>query len=234
MNEIMIFKHPDFGELRAIEIGGEPWMAGKDVATALGYQNVSKALADHVDAEDKFNNESLSSLGQRGGWLINESGLYSLILSSRLPNARKFKRWVTAEVLPSIRRRGACGSPSTIESVLTDPDTIIQLALNLRAEQERRKRLEAEIQRNGQEVRLPTVSSIKEMPKSLFPQRLASLRKERGLTQTDLAVILERGRSTISGYEVEGKEPSLTTLCFLACYFGVSTDYLLGISDKQE
>ena len=70
---------------------GEPWFVGKDVTDILGYQNASKALADHVDEEDKLNNESLSSLGQRGGWLINESGLYSLILSSKLPTAKKFK-----------------------------------------------------------------------------------------------------------------------------------------------
>lgn len=70
----------------------------------LGYSNPSKALIDHVDEEDKLNNESLSSLGQRGGWLINESGLYSLILGSKLPKAREFKRWVTAEVLPTIRK----------------------------------------------------------------------------------------------------------------------------------
>ena len=106
MNKLQIFKHPEFGEIRTIEINGEPWMVGKDVAVALGYLNPSKALNDHVDGEDKLNNESLSSLGQRGGWLINESGLYSLALSSRLPGAKKFRRWVTSEVLPSIRKHG--------------------------------------------------------------------------------------------------------------------------------
>ena len=89
-----------------MEHNGEPWFVGKDVAGILGYQNASKALADHVDGDDKLNNESLSSLGQRGGWLINESGLYSLILSSKLPTAKQFKRWVTSEVLPSIRKHG--------------------------------------------------------------------------------------------------------------------------------
>lgn len=100
MNELKIFNNPEFGEIRTLDINGEPWMVGKDVAAVLGYQNTSKALADHVDQEDKLNNESLSSLGQRGGWLINESGLYSLVLSSKLPGAKKFRRWVTAEVLP--------------------------------------------------------------------------------------------------------------------------------------
>ena len=90
-----------------MKINGEPYFVGKDVAEILGYANTSKALIDHVDDEDKLNNETLSSLGQRGGWLINESGLYSLILSSKLPTAKKFKRWVTSEILPAIRKTGS-------------------------------------------------------------------------------------------------------------------------------
>ncbi len=106
MNEIKLFENPEFGSIRTMVIDNEAWFVGKDVAVALGYTNPSKALADHVDEEDKLNNESLLSLGQRGGWLINESGLYSLIFSSQLPSAKKFKRWVTSEVLPSIRKTG--------------------------------------------------------------------------------------------------------------------------------
>lgn len=106
MEELRTWNFEDH-EVRTVEIDGEPWFVGKDVATVLGYQNGSKALSDHVDEEDKLNNESLLSLGQRGGWLINESGLYSLILSSKLPNAKAFKRWVTSEVLPTIRKTGS-------------------------------------------------------------------------------------------------------------------------------
>ena len=106
MNEIQVFNHADFGEVRIFTINNVPWFVGKDVAQVLGYQNTSKALADHVDGEDKLNNDSLLSLGQRGGWLINESGLYSLILSSKLQSAKAFKRWVTSEVLPAIRKNG--------------------------------------------------------------------------------------------------------------------------------
>lgn len=102
-----VFESPEFGTIRAIRgEDGEPWFVAKDVCKVLGYQNASKAISDHVDDEDKLNNESLSSLGQRGGWLVNESGLYSLILTSKLPNAKRFKRWVTHEVLPAIRRDG--------------------------------------------------------------------------------------------------------------------------------
>lgn len=113
-NEIKIFENPDFGKVRTVEVNGEPYFVGKDVTDILGYSNSSKALADHVDEEDKLNNESLSSLGQRGGWLINESGLYSLILSSKLPKAKEFKRWVTSEVLPTIRKTGGYISNSEL------------------------------------------------------------------------------------------------------------------------
>lgn len=108
--EVTVFKnlvHPEFGELRTVDIDGEPWFVGKDVTGILGYTNPTKALTDHVDEEDMTFNESLKLSRQRGAWLINESGLYSLILSSKLPSAKEFKRWVTSEVLPSIRKNGA-------------------------------------------------------------------------------------------------------------------------------
>ena len=106
LNELRVFENTEFGSIRMIEIDDMPYFVGKDVAEILGYTNPSKALDDHVDDEDKLNNKSLSSLGQRGGWLINESGLYSLILSSKLPKAKEFKHWVTSVVLPSIRKTG--------------------------------------------------------------------------------------------------------------------------------
>lgn len=102
----MVFDNADFGEVRTVVIDGEPWFVGKDVAQCLGYTNPSKALADHVDDDDKLNNKALSSLGQRGGWLINESGMYALIFGSKLEKAREFKRWVTSEVLPTLRKTG--------------------------------------------------------------------------------------------------------------------------------
>ena len=102
----MVFDNADFGEVRTVVIDGEPWFVGKDVAQCLGYTNPSTALADHVDDDDKLNNKTLSSLGQRGGWLINESGMYALIFGSKLEKAREFKRWVTSEVLPTLRKTG--------------------------------------------------------------------------------------------------------------------------------
>ena len=105
-NEFKIFENEEFGQVRTVLIDNEPWFVGKDVAESLGYKNASKALADHVEECDKLNNESLSSLGQRGGWLINESGLYALIFGSKLESAKRFKHWVTNEVLPTIRKTG--------------------------------------------------------------------------------------------------------------------------------
>lgn len=107
MNEIKIFNNEEFGQVRVIEINDEPWFVGKDVAEALGYSNTRDALALHVDIEDK--NTVAFSDGKRGNpnqTIINESGLYSLILSSKLLNAKRFKRWVTFEILPSIRKNG--------------------------------------------------------------------------------------------------------------------------------
>lgn len=106
MNEIKLFENPEFGQVRVLELEGEPWFVGKDVAEVLGYADPNKAIAMHVDDEDKLNDKTASSLGQRGGWFINESGLYSLILRSQLPEAKSFKRWITHEVIPSIRKTG--------------------------------------------------------------------------------------------------------------------------------
>lgn len=127
-NCVQIFENAELGSVRTLCIDGEPWFVGKDVAEALGYSNPSKALVDHVDGEDKLNNESLSSLGQRGGWLINESGLYSLIFSSKLESTRRFKRWVTSEVLPAIRKTGNYSVPN--ETKLLKALTGNVLALN--------------------------------------------------------------------------------------------------------
>ena len=107
MNNLQIFRNTEFGEVRVIEKDGEPWFVGKDVAEILGYANTRDALSTHIDDEDK--NTVVLSDGKRGNpnqTIINESGLYSLILSSKLPTAKKFKHWVTREVLPSIRKHG--------------------------------------------------------------------------------------------------------------------------------
>lgn len=142
--DLQIFKNEEFGSVRTVVINDEPYFVGKDVAEILGYANASKALLDHVDEEDKLNNGSLSSLGQRGGWLINESGLYSLIFSSKLPKAREFKHWVTSEILPTIRKHGAYMTAETLEQAILNPDMMIKLCTALKDEQDKNKRLSLE------------------------------------------------------------------------------------------
>ena len=162
MNELKVFSNEQFGSIRGVEIDGESWLVGKDVAERLGYKNPNEAIADHVDDEDKLNSKTLlsceqgdklndktsSSLGQRGGWLINESGFYSLVLGSKLPNAKQFKHWVTSEVLPAIRKHGGYLSAEKVEEALLNPDVLIHLATQLKEEREQRKALAEQIQRD--------------------------------------------------------------------------------------
>ncbi len=104
---IKIFENEEFGKIRTVIKDGEPWFVGKDIAQILGYSDVNKAIAMHIDNEDKkLNDKTSSSFGQRGATLINESGLYSLVLSSKMPKAKEFRRWVTSNVLPTIRKTG--------------------------------------------------------------------------------------------------------------------------------
>lgn len=142
MNNLQIFKNNEFGELRVVEINNEGWIVGKDVTEKLGYQNGSRDINRHVDEEDRQIIKIHDGYQLRDMIIINESGLYALVLGSELPNARRFRRWVTNEVLPTIRKHGAYLTDEKIEEVLTDPDTIIKLATQLK--EERSRRLEAE------------------------------------------------------------------------------------------
>ena len=125
-------------QVRTVTINGEPCFVGNDVSTILGYSNYRNAVVNHVDDEDKQRTQIEYAGQKREVTVINESGLYSLILGSKLPQAREFKHWVTSEVLPTIRKHGAYMTPAKIEEVLTDPDTIIQLATQLKQEREGR------------------------------------------------------------------------------------------------
>ena len=119
MNELKIFENGEFGQVRAMDQNGEPWFVGKDVAEILGYANSSKAVSMHVD-DDKAEFPIWDGSQNRNTFVINESGLYSLILSSKLPTAKKFKRWVTSEVLPSIRKHGVYAK----DELLDNPDLL--------------------------------------------------------------------------------------------------------------
>jgi len=134
MNKIEIFKSEEFGEIRTLEINGEPWFVGKDIATALGYKNTRQAISTNVDTEDKGVHSVDTPSGKQNMSIINESGLYALIFGSKLESATRFKHWVTSKVLPSIRKHGAYMTNEVIERTLTDPDYLIQLATALKEE----------------------------------------------------------------------------------------------------
>lgn len=183
MTELQIFKNPDFGEIRTIEREGEPWFVGKDVAAALGYSNTKDALSRHIDAEDKYQGKGVAFPDPHGilqyPTIINESGLYSLVLSSKLPTAKKFKRWVTSEVIPSIRKHGAYMTPDKLEEVLLKPDTLIQLAQNLKDEQEKRRALEVKVEE--QKPKVLFAESVEAAKTSILIGELAKLLKQNGI-----------------------------------------------------
>lgn len=146
--EIQVFSNAELGEVRTTVLDGEVMFVGKDVAEILGYADPNKSIAMHVDEDDKLNDKTALSLGQRGGWLINESGLYSLILSSKMPNAKKFKRWITTEVLPSIRKHGVYA----VDEVLQNPDVLIQALTELKKEREEKAKLSETVAVQNQQI----------------------------------------------------------------------------------
>ena len=170
MNDLMIFNNPEFGEIRTVGLDGEPLLVGKDVALALGYTNPQKAIRDHVDDEDKTVNETFSVNGTPIV-LINESGLYSLVLSSKLPGAKKFKRWVTSEVLPSIRKHGAYMTSDPIDKMINSPEFGIKLLTALRDEQDKRKALETELDRSKEWYSIKRVAHLNGVSYKVFDWR---------------------------------------------------------------
>lgn len=148
MNEIKIYENTEFGSVRTLEINNEPYFVGKDVAEILGYANPQKAIRAHVDEEDRGVNEMDTPGGRQELIIVNESGLYSLILSSKLPNAKKFKHWVTSEVLPSIRRHGMYAT----DELLNNPDVAIAAFTALKEERERCKALETTVAVQTQQI----------------------------------------------------------------------------------
>ena len=142
MEQIKIFNSDEFGSVRTIIIDGEPWFAGKDVAASLGYKDTSDALKKHVADEDKLTRCFTDSGQNRQMYVINESGLYSLIFGSKLESAQKFKHWVTSEILPSIRKNGIYATDKVIDDILNNPDFGIELLKKLK--EERAARVEAE------------------------------------------------------------------------------------------
>ena len=146
MNGLQVFENKEFGKIRTVEINSEPYFVGKDVADILGYTNARKAVRDHIDEEDKLTEQIVTAGQNRNVTVINESGLYSLIISSKLPTAKRFKRWVTSEVLPSIRKHGMYAT----DELIANPDIAIAAFQALKDEREQRKALEYECSRQKQ------------------------------------------------------------------------------------
>lgn len=146
--ELQVYKNAEFGSVRTTTIGGQPYFVGKDVAGILGYTNTRKALIDHVDEEDKGVTKCDTLGGKQDLVIINESGLYSLILSSKMPNAKKFKRWVTNEVLPAIRKHGLYAT----DDLIANPDLAIAAFTALKEEREKNKELMAAVAIGQQQI----------------------------------------------------------------------------------
>lgn len=134
---IKIFNNSEFGEIRVMLIDDEPWFVGKDIAMALGYKDTVNALKAHVDEQDKAGWRITTQFGEKETTIINESGLYSLIFSSKLESAQRFKHWVTHEVLPSIRKHGMYMTDNLLETAIANPDFVIGLIQNMKAEKEK-------------------------------------------------------------------------------------------------
>ena len=180
MEKVQVFKNEEF-EVRTVEVDGEPWFVGKDVATILGYADPNKAIATHVDAEDKLNDKTASSLGQRGGWLINESGLYSLVLGSKLPSAKRFKRWITSEVLPAIRQNGVYMTDNKAYDITHNPGSLADLLLKA-----------------GEQLKQKEIIIQEMKPKALFADAVTT--SHTSILVGDLAKIIKQ-----NGYEIGQK-----------------------------
>ena len=164
-NEVQVFSNANFGQVRSMMIDGEPWFVGKDVADILGYEASRNAIAKYVDDEDKLTHQ-ISAAGQhRGMIIINESGLYSLIMSSKLPKAKEFKRWVTSEVLPTIRKTGSYGklkelsAPQTLDDTL-NADVLFLIASKWKADSDKRKELEVRVAELEAQIKTQQVQPV--------------------------------------------------------------------------
>lgn len=181
MEKVQVFKNEEFGSVRAIERNGEPWFIGKDMAEILGYTNTAKAIRDHVDDEDKLTERIVLSGQNREAFLINESGLYSLILGSKLPSAKRFKHWVTSEVLPAIRQNGVYMTDDKAYDITHNPGSLADLLLQA-----------------GEQLKQKEII-IKEMkPKALFADAVTT--SHTSILVGDLAKIIKQ-----NGYEIGQK-----------------------------
>lgn len=182
MNELKIFDNPEFGEVRTLTVNDEPWFVGKDVAIALGYGNGKSpinAVAIHVDEEDKGVTKIMTPGGTQQITIINESGVYALVFGSKLPKAKEFKRWVTHEVIPAIRKHGGYLTPAKVEEALLNPDVLINLATQLK--EERAKLAEANKQIEEAKPKVLFADAVSTAKTSILIGELSKLMKQNGV-----------------------------------------------------
>lgn len=230
MNQLQVFRNNEFGQIRTLTIDNEPWFVGKDVADALGYSNTRDALSKHVDDEDKgvANCDTLG--GTQEMVIINESGLYSLIMSSKLSSAKKFKRWVTSEVLPSIRKTGSY-SVNVVKRELTTDDCLKAATLIATCKNERIPYVIFYLKLGGFDT--PTIQkqvqgiTQKQIPDA-FSEKLQKLITENGLTQKKLAEITGLSKSGISQYVNGIHKPRKDKLIVLSESLKVDIDYFFN------
>ena len=210
-NEITVFENTEFGSVRTLVINDEPYFVGKDVAKILGYSNPRKALIDHVDDEDKGVTKCDTLGGTQEMTVINESGLYSLILSSKLPKAKEFKRWVTSEVLPSIRKTGSYSIQQKVDSYMIE-DSIARAKRWIEEEEERRTlKLTVELQKPMvmlAEMRIDKKGcySLTDVTKSLHFKRgqITRWAKSQGFIHKTLAEVNNKGEEFFKVYSTDG------------------------------
>ena len=210
-NEIKVFENTEFGSVRGIEINGEPWLVGKDVAKILGYSNTRDAISKHVDDEDKGVAKCDTLGGVQDLTIINESGLYSLILSSKLPKAKRFKHWVTSEVLPSIRKTGSYSVQQKVDSYMIE-DSIARAKRWIEEEEERRTlKLTVEHQKPmvmlaEERIDKKGCYSLTDVTKSLHFKRgqITRWAKSQGFIHKTLAEVNNKGKEYFKVYSTDG------------------------------
>lgn len=207
-NTMQVFSNVDFGDIRVFVKDGTPWFNGPDTAKILGYKNVTHALARHVDEEDKkllnvLQPETGRSIycGLQVPSMINESGLYSLILGSKLPDAKRFKRWVTSDVLPTIRKNGIYATETTIDAILDDPDFGIKLLEQLKEERKEKAKLQGEV--NIMQPKAEYYDSVMNSPGLLD---MTTIAKDYGMSAQKMNMLL-------NAYGVQYKDR--TTKCWV-------------------